>query len=234
MALLSALSLLLSVWWNPKRRDRASTLALWSLPIALAGSPASSPGRIAAGPAVGDQPGPRVVLAVVALTLAAVTGRGRRLNPSGGRARLTGCETPRSLGARGTAGRSPPAPAGAPALAVLIVLLVAFGTPLGSPASESTAMFLHDRCVEPDPAAWPGSAAASLIGRDPAVELQLTLPGGIPPDPAPPPGGDDRLGAPCAPSPPPRRSSSSGWWDYRRRDARGRPASSPGWPRCCG
>ncbi|ACZ84168.1 hypothetical protein [Streptosporangium roseum] len=63
-----------------------------------------------------------------------------------------------------------------PALVVLIALLAAFGTRLGS-REGNTAWFLLG-AVETGIPLLTGTAAASLIGRDRAVELQLTLPTG--------------------------------------------------------
>ncbi|MER5422488.1 hypothetical protein [Streptosporangium roseum] len=63
-----------------------------------------------------------------------------------------------------------------PALVVLIALLAAFGTRLGS-REGNTAWFLLG-AVETGIPLLTGTAAASLIGRDRAVELQSTLPTG--------------------------------------------------------
>jgi hypothetical protein len=63
-----------------------------------------------------------------------------------------------------------------PALVLLVVFLVAFGAQLGS-REGNTAWFLMT-ILETGVPLLPGIAAASLIGRDHAVELQLTLPRG--------------------------------------------------------
>ncbi|MEU7986263.1 hypothetical protein AB0B56_15475 [Streptosporangium canum] len=63
-----------------------------------------------------------------------------------------------------------------PVLVVLIALLAAFGTRLGS-REGNTAWFLMI-ALEAGIPLVSGIAAASLIGRDRAVELQLTLPTG--------------------------------------------------------
>ncbi|MEV6863196.1 hypothetical protein AB0M44_19605 [Streptosporangium subroseum] len=66
-----------------------------------------------------------------------------------------------------------------PVLVLLIVLLAAFGTRLGS-REGNTAWFLLG-AVETGIPLVAGIAAASLIGRDRAVEPLLTLPGGYRP-----------------------------------------------------
>ncbi|MEU8268140.1 hypothetical protein AB0B89_13315 [Sphaerisporangium sp. NPDC049002] len=63
-----------------------------------------------------------------------------------------------------------------PALVLLTGLLALFGTRLGSLEGNTAWMLLG--AVEAGFPLMTGIAAASLIGRDPAVELQLTLPSG--------------------------------------------------------